>query len=187
MAARDGHQVILVTALADDPLAARLRALLVDAVDLVQLSQDGAGESGRIGAVSLRATEALDAADAVLASDYGHGVCAVPELRRLLSALAGGVPVVWDPHPRGPDPVAGVRLVTPNLAEARTFAGQHGVVTPVANLAAVTTWADRLVHAWRVDAVAVTIGERGCPAKAVPCGDRIWQTPTAAVTPRPLA
>ena len=31
------------------------------------------------------------------------------------------VPLVWDPHPRGPEPVPGAPLVTPNAAEAAQF------------------------------------------------------------------
>ena len=52
-------------------------------------------------AAPLRA--ALSRPAAVLVSDYGRGVAADPSVRSALcEALRSGVPVVWDPHPRGP-------------------------------------------------------------------------------------
>jgi bifunctional ADP-heptose synthase (sugar kinase/adenylyltransferase) len=64
--------------------------------------------------------DALAGAGTVLVSDYGRGVCALPELVEVLARVTPDVPVVWDPHPRGGPPVAGCAVVTPNLAEART-------------------------------------------------------------------
>jgi D-beta-D-heptose 7-phosphate kinase/D-beta-D-heptose 1-phosphate adenosyltransferase len=71
------------------------------------------------------------------------------------AALAGGT-VVWDPHPQGPEPVAGCVLVTPNAAEAEQAAAG-------ADLAAA---ARTLRERWRAVCVAVTMGERG----ALLCG-----------------
>ncbi|GAB3886888.1 PfkB family carbohydrate kinase [Kibdelosporangium lantanae] len=88
-------------------------------------------------------TAALRGAGAVLVADYGRGMTSNPHVRRLLGELASQVPVVWDPHPRGGDPVVGARLVTPNASEAAGCG------------------ADELRSRWNVDAVAVTLGERG--------------------------
>jgi rfaE bifunctional protein nucleotidyltransferase chain/domain len=127
---------------------------------------------------------ALDGAGAVLVSDYGRGVAADPAVRAALArAVAHRVPVVWDPHPRGAPPVAGVTVVTPNLSEARGTAGIEAVGDGVN--AALALGAD-LVERWDVRAVAVTLGARGAvvrhrhgacsaaPAPAVretdPCG-----------------
>ncbi|MCF7553543.1 PfkB family carbohydrate kinase [Pseudonocardia sp. WMMC193] len=66
---------------------------------------------------------ALDAAGAVLVSDDGRGVTADPVVRELLTAAVDrGTPVVWDPHPRGHEPVPGTVLI-PNAAEATAALG----------------------------------------------------------------
>ncbi|QYN31895.1 bifunctional hydroxymethylpyrimidine kinase/phosphomethylpyrimidine kinase [Pseudonocardia sp. DSM 110487] len=100
----------------------------------------------------------LAGAGAVLVSDYGRGVAADPQVRGALTrAVARGVPVVWDPHPRGPEPVPGVTLATPNLAEARrAVAGPDGTADRVG-----PELAGRLVELWDARAVAVTLGSGG--------------------------
>jgi D-beta-D-heptose 7-phosphate kinase / D-beta-D-heptose 1-phosphate adenosyltransferase len=182
LAARDGYDVALITPLASDPAAQRLVAAL-DGVRVVALPYTGttpvkqrvrAGghslvridtgdELGTIAAVPDEVADALDAASAVLVSDYGRGTAAVPAVRELLGRLPGRIPVVWDPHPRGTDPVPGVHLMTPNAAEARHFASLQGVapVPGAFELAAVCRDADALVAAWRCRAVAVTRGAHG--------------------------
>jgi rfaE bifunctional protein nucleotidyltransferase chain/domain len=138
----DGHEVTLVCALGDDPPGRELAALLaardVEIVDvglagatpekvrlraggrpLLRLDRGG----GAPRAATAQARAAAGWADAVLVADYGRGMAAVPALRAALSEAAGrGAPVVWDPHPSGPEPVAGIALATPNAAEARRFA-----------------------------------------------------------------
>jgi D-beta-D-heptose 7-phosphate kinase/D-beta-D-heptose 1-phosphate adenosyltransferase len=130
-------------------------------------ASDGAGE---------RWVGALEGADAVLVSDYGRGVAADPAVRAALAgAIAAGVPVVWDPHPKGPSPVRGVAVATPNLAEAQRAAGcAYGTATDT-GLA--------LLDRWGCSAVAVTVGADGAvlvrpgaaahpvPAPAVDGGD----------------
>jgi D-beta-D-heptose 7-phosphate kinase/D-beta-D-heptose 1-phosphate adenosyltransferase len=186
MAARDGHEVVLVTALGDDEAGRRVETLL-RGVHLIRLPYDGptpvkkrvraGGQSllrldsgSRPGTVrQLSRTErvalanALDGAGAVLVADYGRGVSGVPEVRELLGALPQRVPVVWDPHPRGSTPVPGARLVTPNRAEAALFAETFAVGAPTRRsmLAEVGARADALVAAWGAQAVAVTLGEGG--------------------------
>jgi D-beta-D-heptose 7-phosphate kinase/D-beta-D-heptose 1-phosphate adenosyltransferase len=184
MAARDGHDVVLVTALGDDDAGDRVRRLLgADGIRLVPLPYDGptavkkrvrgSGQSllrldsgtepGTVTALPEGLADLLAGAGAVLVADYGRGVTAVPELREVLAALPRRVPVVWDPHPKGAEPVPGVRLVTPNAAEAALLCERFGIDTPPAAspLAAVGQQADGLVRRWRAQAVAVTLGARG--------------------------
>ncbi|MDH2445394.1 PfkB family carbohydrate kinase [Amnibacterium sp. CER49] len=173
--ARDGHRVRLVTALGDDESAERLRETL-DGVDVV------AGPSNAPTAVKTRLRTAahaiaridegsgrppvpevthamLDAvrtAEVVLVADYGRRLTEHPALREALTEAAARVPVVWDPHPRGTDPVPGVAVVTPNLGEARVAAELAGSGVPVADEAAL-----RLRERWAAQAVVVTMGEHG--------------------------
>ncbi|HEX6676755.1 MAG TPA: PfkB family carbohydrate kinase [Actinomycetes bacterium] len=201
LAARAGRrEVVLVTALAGDEAGRELAGLLGAAgVQLVDLGLDGAtpekvrvraagrtllrldrgGEAGTVGAIGAAGLRALALADAVLVADYGRGVAAEPTVRHALSELPARVPLVWDPHPRGATPVAGVRLATPNHAEsARLVPGVRGD-----GLAAVTTRARAVAERWRAAAVAVTLGARGAlllggdapplvvPATPAPGGD----------------
>jgi rfaE bifunctional protein nucleotidyltransferase chain/domain len=101
------------------------------------------------------AAEAIRDAAAVLVADYGRGTTAAADVRAALSAARG--PVVWDPHPRGADPVPSTRLVTPNGVEAaRVVPAVSGT-----GLAAVGARAEALIRHWGVGAVAVTLGARG--------------------------
>ncbi len=181
LAARDGHQVTLVTPVGHDEAAERLRDLLAAEVRLVALDYDGptsvkrrvrvdghslvrldtGSGSGRIGVPGADVLDAVGDADAVLVSDYGRGATGVPSLRDRLADLRA--PVVWDPHPRGAAPVRGVRLVTPNASEAGAFASEFGSSPDNGSvgLAAVARCAAALVRAWQVGAVAVTMGEAG--------------------------
>jgi rfaE bifunctional protein nucleotidyltransferase chain/domain len=174
---RPGDEVVLVTALGGDDDGRRLAALLGGRVRLVPLPLDGRTvcktrvlADGRpvarldtgdgraaTGPVPPEVAAALRGAGAVLVSDYGRGVAAHPGVRDLLTDRAGdGVPVVWDPHPRGPEPVPGCRLVTPNEAEAR--AAVPGPARPVHGP---ETLAARLCRRWRCDGVALTRGAAG--------------------------
>lgn len=182
MAARDGHEVVLVTAIGSDEAGSRVEALLED-LRVVRLPYDGptavkqrvraGGQSllrldsgtrpGRIGGVPGELAELVRGAGAVLVADYGRGMTAVPELREIVAALPRSVPVIWDPHPRGNQPTPGARLVTPNKGEASTFADRLEITMPsrAGGLAAIGKRADGLVAAWGAQAVAVTLGERG--------------------------
>lgn len=182
MAARDGYDVVLVTALGDDDAGRRVEELLAG-VTVHRLRYDGptpvkqrvraAGQSllrldsgSTPGAIDDDVTglaDVLTGAGAVLVADYGRGVTSVPSLRRLLEELPRRIPLVWDPHPRGADPVPGVRLATPNESEAGLFADRIDVPLPEGGgrLAAAGRRADALVAHWQAQAVAVTLGERG--------------------------
>ena len=224
-----GVPVRLVIALEADEAGERLRGLFDGALELVtgpatggtvvkcrwrsggrSLLRTDRGASRPVPGFGEAVAEALDAAladaGAVLVSDYGRGVAADPAVRAALArAVARRVPVVWDPHPRGPAPVAGVRLVTPNEDELRRLTSSSTV--DGSRLAATARLAQALRDRWRAAAVAVTRGADGAllchagptplvvappmdvPPGADPCGagDRFAAAATAALARGALA
>lgn len=176
LAAADGHDVVLVTALAGDAPGRELRSVLeaagVDVVDLglagatpqkVRVRTDGrtlvrldhGGPPGRVGPLTAEAEQALETAAAVLVSDYGRGLTGEATLRHALGGIRA--PLVWDPHPRGATPVPGVRLATPNRSEA-------GGLVPEVSGDGVPATAERarvLARRWQAAGVAVTLGSAG--------------------------
>lgn len=191
LAAGQGREVVLVTALAGDAGGARLSRLLAGvevhalaltgptpekirlrAGDRTLLRLDRGGAGGRCGEPASPALAALRDAAVILVSDYGRGVARQPALRAALSATAA--PVVWDPHPRGPVPIRNTRLATPNEAEVRHLAGYAGRDP----LATAHRGGEVLRQRWRAAAVAVTMGERG----ALLC--HAGPTPLVAPAPR---
>jgi D-beta-D-heptose 7-phosphate kinase/D-beta-D-heptose 1-phosphate adenosyltransferase len=182
LAAGRGHEVVLVTSLADDEEAEALAALVREAgVRLVAVPHDGTtpvkrrvraggqnllrldtGGTGSLGDPSAEALQAIGDAGALLVSDYGLGVSRMEGVRRAVTALAHRAPVVWDPHPRGTGPVPGVRLVSPNRDEAAAMSAALGLDTSgLSGLAAISSQAAGLVTAWAAHAVAVTLGAAG--------------------------
>jgi rfaE bifunctional protein nucleotidyltransferase chain/domain/rfaE bifunctional protein kinase chain/domain len=198
LAAGRGHEVTLLTALADDAGGARLSQLLhaagitvyplplpgatpekirLRAGRQVLLRLDRGGAPTTPGQPSGEALAALAGAAAVLVSDYGRGVAAVPALRAALAESAA--PVVWDPHPRGSAAVPGARLVTPNEAEVAVLTrGIGAAASGGRRLAAATRAAQDLRGNWRAGAVAVTLGADG----ALLC----HAGPTPLVVPAPV-
>jgi D-beta-D-heptose 7-phosphate kinase/D-beta-D-heptose 1-phosphate adenosyltransferase len=178
-AAATRRGVVLVAPVDADEGAERLRALLDGRVLLVAIPSSGGTavkqrirvgdhsvvrlDSGApvatLGALPAEAGEVIRSAAAVLVADYGRGTTSAPDVRAAL-ADAGG-PVVWDPHPRGADPVPNARLVTPNGAEAARVAAAAGCAIDGEGLAAVGSRAEALIRHWGVGAVAVTLGSRG--------------------------
>ncbi len=163
LAARE-RPTVLVTALGQDAAGDRVRELLAPHVRLVDLGAPHTVSKTRIRAngrtvarldrVSHGVAQQRDLASglfaeaaAVLVSDYGLGLTSRPDVREAL----GRVPTVWDPHPRGAAPVAGISTVTPNLAEARHFSGAE---EPVAA-------ARELLRRWGSASVTVTCGAAG--------------------------
>jgi rfaE bifunctional protein nucleotidyltransferase chain/domain/rfaE bifunctional protein kinase chain/domain len=178
VAAGDGGRVVLVTALSDDAAARELRGLIQAAgVELVDLGLDGPTPEKirlRAGARTLlrhdrncqvrpavmeeaAVATVLAGAGAVLVSDYGRGITSHGRVRRAVRNAASTAPVVWDPHPSGREPVAGVTLATPSRSEAA------GLVREVRGdgLRAVAARGDVLRERWRCAAVAVTLGAEG--------------------------
>ncbi|AZZ50384.1 D-glycero-beta-D-manno-heptose 1-phosphate adenylyltransferase [Rathayibacter rathayi] len=196
MLARDGHEVTLVTALADDsdPDVAELRAELdgvrviagpsgaptpvktrVAASGQAVVRIDRGCETPPVPGVSDAMLAALADADAVIVADYGRRLTEDASLRAALDALT--VPLVWDPHPRGSQPVAATTLATPNLAEATTFSGATGRGVTRAESAATT-----LLERWGCDAVAVTMGSSGALLRSRGAGVPVV-APAASVPP----
>jgi len=188
LAARDGAEVVLVTAIGDDPAGRRLSGLLSDELELVRLPlRGGTVRKTRVrarGRTLLRldtgdgtarhspgqdaAAEAVALAGAVLVADYGRGV-----VRAMREPLRGSrAPLVWDPHPRGDRPVDGCALVTPSEAEARLLCPQP--YPGPARAARLLTWE------LGARAVAVTLGTHGAflavaggPLTRVPAPTRV--------------
>jgi rfaE bifunctional protein nucleotidyltransferase chain/domain/rfaE bifunctional protein kinase chain/domain len=189
MLARDGVDVVLVTALSSDARADDIRQCL-------ERSAAGPG-SGRIEVVagdSLAPTpvktrvrgagqavvridegceppgppqvtalmiESLENVDAVVVADYGRGIAADEALRQALRRAGERVPLVWDPHPRGADPVDTAALVTPNAAEAAAASGGASSAGAADGVAAAEHSAATLASRWGCPAVLVTLGHRG--------------------------
>ncbi len=180
MLQRDGHDTELVTVLSDDDAAVLLRAELegitvtagpsgaptpvktrVRAAGHPVVRFDEGCAPAPVPACTPEMAAALERAEAIVVADYGRGLLLNEDLRRALARQVGRVPVVWDPHPSGADPLPGVTAVTPNFAEALRFAGVDGERT-----AAAAEAADRLRVRWKARAVVVTLGERGALVSA---------------------
>ncbi|PJE99781.1 D-glycero-beta-D-manno-heptose 1-phosphate adenylyltransferase [Streptomyces carminius] len=195
-AALGGRRVTLVTALGEDPASRRLRELLDPWVTVVALPLAGTlsektrvlagnrpvvrmdrgdGRAASDAPVPEEVRAALAAAPALLVSDYGRGTA--DAVRALLAERAGRVPLVWDPHPRGREPVPGTRLATPTAKEAKLFAdrlagggprrppsapdGRRGGPDDPENLHTAARHARLLADAWGAGSVSITLGERG--------------------------
>ncbi|WP_447007008.1 D-glycero-beta-D-manno-heptose 1-phosphate adenylyltransferase [Saccharothrix isguenensis] len=165
LAAADGVDVTLVSAVADDEDGQRLRDELAHVPCVLGPSPAPTSVKTRLrcgdqsiarldrggGSGTPQATDdMLDAvleADFVLVSDYGRGLVRDERLRGVLARR----PVVWDPHPRGPEPVPGARLVTPNASEAKALSGRGDPLDALRVLR----------ERWRARAVVVTLGGDG--------------------------
>lgn len=180
LAARDGHDVELVTVTGADPAGEELRELVAAAgIRLCDLGPAGstrekirirASESpvvrfDRGGKEAASPTgdrltgevrEAIRRADVLLFSDYGGGLSKSGPLRVLLESR-GEKPLVWDPHPRGADPIRGTDLVTPNRIELSGAREPEKEVT----LADLAGPARKLRDRIAVKGVCVTSGSRG--------------------------
>jgi D-beta-D-heptose 7-phosphate kinase/D-beta-D-heptose 1-phosphate adenosyltransferase len=213
MLARDNWPVTLVTVLGDDDAGRQLEAQL-SGVRLVSgpsgypspvktrvragshpvVRFDQGCEKTPVPEVTPAMLRAVERAGVIIVADYGRGLAANPQVRELLARLADEVPIVWDPHSAGPDPVPGVAVVTPNLAEAQKAVQSRGrretrqetrlqpvnvqdaagdsAIDPAAAAGAI------LLEEWGSQAVLVTKGEQG----AVLC--RNGRTPEAVPAPR---
>jgi D-beta-D-heptose 7-phosphate kinase / D-beta-D-heptose 1-phosphate adenosyltransferase len=175
MLAQDGHRVTLVTVLSDDDASLELEGALAGIrvvaghsgvrtpvktrvragrQPVVRVDEDCARPA--VPAATAAMLKALEQAEAIVVADYGRGVAANPEIRSLLTALADTIPIVWDPHPAGANPVPGVTVATPNLAEANKAAGR-AAETPDE----VAEVGNALLDRWHGNAVLVTMGASG--------------------------
>ncbi|MDT4959464.1 MAG: D-beta-D-heptose 7-phosphate kinase / D-beta-D-heptose 1-phosphate adenosyltransferase [Pseudonocardiales bacterium] len=204
LAARDPRlDVVLVAPLADDDAGRRVRELLDGRVEVIALPCTGRtpvktrlraggqtvarldnGGGITVADVPAEARAALRGASGVLVSDYGGGTTADAAVRAALSECVGRVASVWDPHPRGAEPVPGVALVTPNAAEAAAAGGGGpNMIGRSAAVAGAHEAAETLLRQWRCRSIVVTLGARGAllcfgsgsseifPAAAASAGD----------------
>ncbi|MFJ6456994.1 PfkB family carbohydrate kinase [Paenarthrobacter sp. NPDC091669] len=174
--AQDGHSVSLVTAVSDDDGASHLRRALsgVSVLAGAPLAPTPTKTRVRIGthpmvrfdegcapapapASTGEMLAAITSAEAIVVADYGRGITANAGIRAALADAVHRVPVVWDPHPAGSEPVAGVAVVTPNLAEAMAAAKAAGLEPPTDAEEA----GRYLLEKWGSGAVLVTRGEDG--------------------------
>lgn len=176
-------QVSLVSAIAPDDAGTELREMLAadgvslhdigvggETVEKTRVRCDGqslvrldSGSGAAVGEVNAGAVEALETCDAILVADYGLGITSAPTVRRAIEAAIGrGVPVVWDPHPRGTAPVSRVSVLTPNRSEARTTAKElAGQAASASELIEALHDAEVLRSAFDCGAVCVTLGSMG--------------------------
>jgi rfaE bifunctional protein nucleotidyltransferase chain/domain/rfaE bifunctional protein kinase chain/domain len=176
MLAGDGHSVTLLTVLADDDEALHLERALEGITVVAGASGAPTPVKTRVRAeghpvvrfdegcgpppppvVSAAMLHALERAAVIVVADYGRGLASNTELRAVLAELAGRVPIIWDPHRAGAPPVPGVAVVTPNLAEARSFARAAG--GPEGDDPGEIARALRRL--WQSKAVMVTMGSQG--------------------------
>jgi D-beta-D-heptose 7-phosphate kinase / D-beta-D-heptose 1-phosphate adenosyltransferase len=182
LAAGAGADTTLVTALSRDREGRRLARLLARAgVAVVDLGLDGptpvklrlrsGGQSlARVdrgcdpvvppGRWTAAAGAAVAHADAVLVSDYGRGLAALPEVIDGAPAGLPGPPLVWDPHSSGPRPPVAVTLATPNESEALDLAAALGIDGTTGSVPHLVDLAAALRAALGC-AVALTASERG--------------------------
>jgi D-beta-D-heptose 7-phosphate kinase / D-beta-D-heptose 1-phosphate adenosyltransferase len=95
--------------------------------------------------------------DAIILSDYAKGVL-TPETITAITALRGVGPVVVDPKHRDFTRYRGATTITPNLRELEVAAGQ---TLDVDDAAAIAAAARPLAHAAGMEAMVVTLGDRG--------------------------
>lgn len=154
LAARTEPDVALVTTVDGTAAAAQLRDAVGGQAAVYPVPLQAAPLAGERRALDLTSTvrEVIRNAGAVLVSDYGQGMAADREMRKLLAQASLRVPVVWDPHRRGFAPVRGVRVATPNRAAAAALVPQR---MNDGDRAAV------LAQRWGAESVAITLGHLG--------------------------
>ena len=175
LAARNGLATTLVTAIADDEAGEELRRLLAaEGVNIVGprlegstpekvrmlsgdrllLRLDREAAASPIGSVDQSVLDRVASAPMVVVSDYGRGICGEPDIRDALGTRSHET--LWDPHPRGWAPPAGILLATPNLRELNEATGSSA-----GGLGAVAQNSLALRDKWQTRAVATTLGDRG--------------------------
>jgi D-beta-D-heptose 7-phosphate kinase / D-beta-D-heptose 1-phosphate adenosyltransferase len=114
-------------------------------------------------------------ADAIILSDYAKGVL-TPETMASVTGLRGTAPVVVDPKHRDFTRYRGATTITPNLRELEAAVGE---TLDVNDTAAIATAARPLAEAADLEAMVVTLGDRGMlvvpvrgPEIAVPAIER---------------
>jgi D-beta-D-heptose 7-phosphate kinase/D-beta-D-heptose 1-phosphate adenosyltransferase len=109
--------------------------------------------------------------EALILEDYAKGVLDQELVGEVVAVCARrGVWVALDPHPAHPFNVRGLRLMTPNRAEAFALAGLHyqPTVLPLGDDAALAALGRRLAELWAPELLLVTLGGHGMGLFAPP-------------------
>lgn len=181
LAAGDGCDVVLVTAIGDDEAGRTVRddlgAVGVKVIELDMAGStpvkirlrareqtlvmvDDCAPATAVGSPPPEVAEVLGQADGILVTDYGRGVAAQPQIREWLSAPERKAPVVWDPHRHGAIPVEGVSVAVPNHEEAALLRA-HADGDSSSDLDSDIQRARELRSRWRCGHVVVTRGANG--------------------------
>lgn len=177
LALESDSEVVLATAFSEDQEGKRLRQRIDPRLRVISVAQRAQtksvirvltrGEmvlridSGRRGFPQLTSYDMAELeleagrSDAVLVSDYGGGVAALPGVRGVLERCSAALPVLWDPHIQGASPIRGLDLVTPNRDEALTL-------SPIAHSIESALFALR--DRWEASSVVCTDGAAGALA-----------------------
>ncbi|NOY82688.1 MAG: hypothetical protein GXP31_16955 [Kiritimatiellaeota bacterium] len=102
--------------------------------------------------------------DAVILEDYAKGLLTPGFVERVVELCRGfAVPLALDPHPEHPFQVQGLRLMTPNRAEAFGLAGAYyrPGVAPLEQDRALLEVGNRLRRSWGVEILLITLGGNG--------------------------
>lgn len=102
--------------------------------------------------------------DAVIFEDYNKGLLDRDTVQRLADvARENGVITSLDPHPGHPMEIQGLSVMTPNRSEAFGLAGLYcyDAVSPVENDDNLKLVAERILRAWNVDSLLITLGAQG--------------------------
>lgn len=184
LAAEEGNEVALVTSINLDASGQELVGLIeskgirlfnidscgttAEKIRIISSGQvlfrlDKGDDLENIGELSQESINIISSAKAILVSDYGRGITSHLGLRGLLESLASHIPLVWDPHPKGAEPVLGTKLVTPNIKEAQYFIDGSNIHTPKEDnyLTKASFYASKLLQKWKVESVAITLGKQG--------------------------
>ncbi|MDI3297719.1 MAG: PfkB family carbohydrate kinase [Bacillota bacterium] len=149
LVAGDRATAVKTRILAGGPQALRQQVLRVDRTPAPP-------SAGELQPLVDRLGRLLDGADAVLLSDYGHGLLA-PALIARVREVAGrlGIPVTADSRYRLGD-FRGLAAATPNQPEAEALVGR-----PLEDEAALVEAGRSLREALELDTLVITRGERG--------------------------
>ncbi len=138
------QQVVRIDREETDPLPAAITARLLEAV---YAALDGDAPPG-----------------AIIFEDYAKGLLSKEIMQQIVDdTRPRGIFCALDPHPGNPFKVKGLKLMTPNRAEAFGLAGVYykPTVLPLENDEALLEVGRRLQHDWEVELLLVTMGGDG--------------------------
>ena len=102
--------------------------------------------------------------DALVVQDYNKGVVSRSLVKQLQSFIESTkIPVALDPHPDNPLELKGMKLFTPNRAEAFSLAGipYKPTIFPVSDDTELNRVGNLLMKEWSPDVLLITLGSAG--------------------------